>query len=283
MKIAVVISTYNSPEALRKTLLGFLAQTRRPDQVLIADDGSREETALLLKQPVFSRLPIEHLWHPDRGWTKPVILNVALAHVTCDYVVFCDGDSVPRSDFLESHERHSRPRCFISGSRVHLPEHLHVTLSDSDILSGRMFDYSFLHSRWEGVRNFRRRLTPGRWERLLNLLTYRPCVFHGCNASAWREDLMKINGFDETFGYGSEDRELGARLHNAGVRSRWLKYSLCQAHLDHPQNFDPVVRDANRKKFRRIFLSGATRVEPGIDTAIARWHERMSADKALTA
>ena len=283
VKLAVVVSTYNSTEALRKTLLGLLAQTLRADQVLIADDGSTQETALLLKRPQFAPLKIKHLWHPDAGWTKPIILNVALAHVTSDYVVFLDGDTVARSDFLESHARCAQPGYFLSGGRFHVPEHVHAGLSDSDILTGRLFEYDFLYAQWEGVRSIRRRIAPGRWEGLYNLLTYRSCVFHGSNASAWRKDLLHVNGFDESFGYGSEDRDIGVRMRNAGVRSRWLKYTFCQAHLQHPENFDPAVKEANRRIFRERLRSNITRLEPGVDTAIQRWHARLASAPALIA
>lgn len=278
MKLAVVIPTYNSPEALRKTLLGFVAQTRPADELIVADDGSEAGTAAVLAKPPIDRLPVQHVWHPDEGWTKPVILNVAIAHLSSDYVVFCDGDSVPRADFLACHERMSRPGCYASGTRVHLPESVHRNLSDRDILSGRMFDYDFLYERWGGVQRFRRRLAAGRWEGLLNLLTWRYGVFHGCNASAWRKDLLRVNGFNESFGYGYEDRELGARLNNAGCRSRWLKYSLCQSHLDHPAS--GVGRsqiEANRRRFHKVRFSRTTRTEPGIDTALYRWQQRLSA------
>ena len=100
--------------------------------------------------------------------------------------------------FLASHERWARPGYFIAGTRVHLPELLHESLTDSDILNGRVFDYDFLHARWDGCRRYRRRLAPGCWEGLLNLISYRHCVFHGCNASAWHKDLVLVNGFDES-------------------------------------------------------------------------------------
>ena len=127
------------------------------------------------------------------------------------------------------------------------------------------------------------RIAPGRWERLYNALTYRYCVFHGSNASAWLADIQRVNGFDESFGYGSEDRDLGVRMRNAGVRSRWLKYTFCQAHLYHPENINHAVRAANRRLFRKRYLTGETRLEPGVDTAIERWHHRLAAAPALIA
>jgi glycosyltransferase involved in cell wall biosynthesis len=270
MKTSIVIATYNSPESLRKCLLSLRVQTRRPDEIIIADDGSGDATRRVVEtfQAEFPRT--QHVWHEDRGWTKPVILNLALTRVTADYVIFCDGDCVLRRDFVESHCRHARHRCFISGNPVEVPASVHAGFHDEDILTNRVFQFDCLQQ-YGGIRSkFRCRLHPGRWESLLNLATYRYCVFHGSNASAWLSDILSINGFDETFKYGSDDREFGVRLRNAGVRSRWLKHSLVQLHLGHPRRYCREQRQENRRRLRRLFFSGTTRIDEGIDTAVAR-------------
>jgi glycosyltransferase involved in cell wall biosynthesis len=274
MRTSVVISTYNSPESLRKCLLSLGVQTRQPDEIIIADDGSADETRRVIDSFRPDLPNLQHVWHEDRGWTKPVILNLALARSTADYVIFCDGDCVLRADFVESHCRHARPRCFLSSSPIDVRAAVHAKFRDEDILSNRVFQFDFLE-KYGGVHaKFRLSLHPGRWEPLLNLVTYRYCVFRGSNASAWLTDILSVNGFDETFKYGSDDREFGARLRNAGVAFKWLKYSLVQLHLGHKKGYDPQQRHENRRRFRKLFFSGKTRIEPGIDSAVARWKQR---------
>ncbi len=274
MKTSVVISTYNNPESLRKCLLSFLVQTRLPDEIIIADDGSDDQTRRVFESFEFHPLRLKHVWHEDQGWSKPVILNLALARVTSDYVIFCDGDCIMRADFVESHCRHARPRRYISGNPIQVPSNVHPRFHDKDIVSNRVFQFDFLMQYWDVASKIRRRLHPERWEPLLNLATYRYCVFHGSNASAWLSDILAVNGFDETFSYGSDDRELGVRLRNAGVASKWLKYSLCQLHLGHPANRDAQQLRDNRQRFRQLFFSGTTRIEPGMDTAVIRFDQR---------
>ncbi len=275
MNTSVIVSTYNSPESLRKCLLSLRVQTRQPDEIIVADDGSGDETRRVIESFQADMPHLQHVWHEDRGWTKPVILNLALARVTSDYVIFCDGDCMLRADFVESHCRHSRPRCFISSSPINIPAPIHGEFRDEDILSNRVFQFDCL-AEYGGIQpKFRRRLHPGRWESLLNLVTYRYCVFHGSNASAWLSDILAVNGFDETFQYGSDDREFGVRLRNAGVASKWLKHSLIQLHLGHPKGYDSQQSRENRWRFRKLFFSGVTRVEPGIDSAVARSRQRV--------
>jgi glycosyltransferase involved in cell wall biosynthesis len=271
MRVALVISTYNDVASLRRCLLGVLAQTRMPDQVIVADDGSTPETLHLLRAREFATLPLEHVWQHDDRWRKPKALNLSLAHCTGDYAVFLDGDCIPRADYVAAHVRHARPRTFVSGGQVPIPIDVHPLIPDAAILDQRAFSADYLAALWPGITRFRRRLQPGRWEGLLNLFTYRYCTLRGSNFSAWMADIRRINGFDESFGYGGEDREFGVRLRNTGVASRWLKYSLVQLHLNHRQGWvDPQVAARQRWKFRRLFLTRATRTEPGIDTAIAR-------------
>jgi glycosyltransferase involved in cell wall biosynthesis len=270
MRVSLVISTYNEPAALRRCLLGVSVQTRMPDQIVVSDDGSADDTRHVLFRAEFAGLPLEHVWQEDAGWRKPRVMNLSLAHCTGDYVIFCDGDCVPRSDFIASHLRYSRPRTFLSGSIVDVPPQVHPRLTDEQILDNSAFSWAVLESLCPRMRRQRLRLHPGRWEPLLNLVTHRYCTLRGSNFSVWRVDLLRVNGCDENFGYGSEDRELGVRLRNAGVSSRWLKYSLVQLHLGHARHPDAARLKRQRRRFRRLFFTGATRVEPGIDTAVAR-------------
>lgn len=270
MRVSLVISTYNEPAALRRCLLGFSVQSRMPDQVIVSDDGSGPGTRDVLVAAASAGLPLEHVWQADAGWRKPRAMNLSLAHCTGDYVIFCDGDCIPRRDFIAAHLGHARPRTFLSGSIVDIPREVHPRVTDEQILDNSAFSCDVLEPLWPAARRYRRRLHPGRWESLLNLATHRPCTLRGSNFSAWRRDLLRVNGCDEEFGYGSEDRELGVRLRNAGVSSRWLKFSLVQLHLGHPRRPDAARMRRQRWRFRMLFLSGATRVEPGIDTAVAR-------------
>jgi glycosyltransferase involved in cell wall biosynthesis len=271
VRVSLIISTYDNPAALRLSLLGVLAQSRPPDEIVIADDGSSEATAALLRQPKFAALPIRHAWHPDRGWRKSKVMNLAIALSTGEYLVGMDGDCIPRRDFLASHLRHARPRMFLSGPLIRVPADIHQGFTDEEILDNWIFSPRQLEARWPAAARHRRQLEPGRLEPWLNLVSWRPCVLMGGNFSLWRSDVLAVNGFDESFVYGKEDRELGVRLRNAGVASRWLKYSLIVLHLDHPRSWVDLDRyREQRRRIRRLWFSGTTRITPGIDTARAR-------------
>jgi glycosyltransferase involved in cell wall biosynthesis len=268
MKIAVVLSTYNSPFVLRMSLLGFVAQQEATFQILVADDGSDERTAEVLKEGCFSGLDLQHVWHPDDGFRLSAIRNAAISRTDADYLIFCDGDCIPRKDFVASHARLARPSTFTAGGRIDVPSRIHKQFTDQQILNSEVFGPDFLEKRDRSMRRFRNRLTAGQQMiAIMNKLTWRHCVFSGSNAAAWRQDLLNVNGFDEKFpGYGSEDRDMGVRLKNSGIKSQYLKYSLMQLHLDHPKtHFDPEVSRRNRQVFRRRRWDGTTKIPDGIN------------------
>ncbi|MCH2178579.1 MAG: glycosyltransferase [Mariniblastus sp.] len=272
MKIAVVLSTYNNPHVLRKSLLGFTIQTESNFQIMVADDGSDERTADVLKESVFSGLNLVHVWHPDDGFRLSAIRNASIVQTQADYLIFCDGDCIPRKDFIESHARLARPSTFTAGGRIDVPSEVHESFTEQQILDHQIFDPAFLRQQHPSLKRYRYRLTAGRGvQMVMNKLTWRHCVFSGSNAAAWRSDLIKVNGFDEDFpGYGSEDRDIGVRLKNLGIKSQYLKYSLVQIHLDHKKaHFDRAVSDRNRSVFRRRKWDGTTWIPVGIEKPVS--------------
>ena len=118
--IGVVISTYNNPAWLEKTLWGYLHQTRMADEIVIADDGSRDDTKELIDS-FRDRLPLKHVWHEDNGFQKSRILNSALIASESEYLIFTDQDCIPREDFIATHEQFAEKGYLLSGGYFKLP------------------------------------------------------------------------------------------------------------------------------------------------------------------
>src|SRR6478736_5160416 len=104
MKTALLISTYNWPEALNLVLKSILNQTKFPDEILIADDGSDNKTKELIDNfSTANNIVLHHVWQEDKGFRKSKILNKAIAKTTADYIVQIDGDCVIHKDFISDH------------------------------------------------------------------------------------------------------------------------------------------------------------------------------------
>jgi glycosyltransferase involved in cell wall biosynthesis len=247
MKISVVVSAYNNWRALDRTLLGFRCQTLAPVELWIAEDSHFDEVAqVVATHRALAPWPIHHLTQENRGYRKPIMMNRAFAGAAGDFVVFTDADCVPRGDLLEAYARLARPGVFLAGgSHLSIPESFHATrLTDEMIVSQQLFDADWLAA--QGIALSRWRLTRSRpLACALDLLTARNSL-NGANTGAWRADIMKVGGYDETMGYGGEDRNFGYRMNNAGIRGVRARHSLVWLHLDHRRGYvDPALKQAN--------------------------------------
>jgi glycosyltransferase involved in cell wall biosynthesis len=227
MKLALVISTYNRPEVLQKVLRGVELQTRQPDEILIADDGSGEATRELVSEWIRTApAPTRHLWHPDDGFRKTIILNQALAESTGDYLVFTDGDCVPHRRFTADHAALAERGYWVQGRRCFVEERW---VEDFDPANIRLAAWT-LTGRITGA-NKGWRLP---WPVAFRDTKQRGII--GCNLACWRDDAAAINGFDEDYsGWGiGEDSDFGSRLYHLGRRRKFVYGRAIVFHLNHP-------------------------------------------------
>jgi glycosyltransferase involved in cell wall biosynthesis len=239
MKATVIISTYNSPEWLEKVLWGYENQTTNDFDIIIADDGSKEETKELIKN-FKKNYPVEitHLWHEDKGYRRQEILNTAIIKAKHDYIIMTDGDCIPRKDFVESHLQLAEKGRFLSGGYCKLPMKTSKYISKTNVENQECFDVEWLNN-IEKL-NFSNTLKLGSSEnrrKLLDRITPTKPSFNNCNSSGFKEDMIAINGYDERMKYGGPDREFGERLENYGVKGKQIRHKAIVVHLDHPRGY----------------------------------------------
>lgn len=237
--ISVIISTYNSPEWLAKVLHGYNNQTYQNFEVVIADDGSKQETIDLIeafKKEVF--YPITHVWHEDNGFQKSQILNKAIVNCQAEYILMSDGDCIPREDFVEVHIREREIGYFLSGGYFMLPMDISKAITKESIMNGDCFNVTWLKSHGLKPSFKNNKLTAKGFKSwFLNAITPTNASWNGHNASGWKKDIVTINGLDERMQYGGQDRELGERLMNLGIKGKQIRYSAVCIHLDHPRGY----------------------------------------------
>ena len=235
MRVAVVLATYNQEAWLEKALWGYAAQTRKDFDIIIADDGSGPATAdVIARLRREGKLRISHVWHEHRGFGKWEIVNRAIASSDADYMIFSDGDCIPRNDFIERHVQLAEPGHFLAGGYLKLPMEVSERITPEDIRRGRVADLGYLLR--AGYRPGHRALRLIRSmpvATLLDRITPTPSSWRGNNSSVWREGLIAVNGFDNDMGYGSGDRAIGERLLNLGYRSKRIRFRTAVLHLHH--------------------------------------------------
>ena len=251
--VSVIISTYNQPDWLTKALWGFEGQTEKDFNIIIADDGSTSETEeVIQKFQQKGTLKITHVWQEDDGFQKTKILNKAIQATEAEYLIFTDGDCIPRFDLVEKHLAMRKEGCFLSGGYFKLPEAISASISEDDVHSRKCFDAAWLVSQGLEKSFKHNKLTAtGGKAKFLNWITPTKATWDGNNASGWRKDIVAVNGFDERMQYGGEDRELGERLMNLGIKPIQARYSLVTMHLEHPQGYVTEEMLAKNKQIRK--------------------------------
>jgi glycosyltransferase involved in cell wall biosynthesis len=256
MKLSLIIAAYNQRDSLEKIFQALAQQTRLPDEIIIADDGSADGTAELIA--TWSKkisAPLHHVWHPDEGFRKLIILNRAVAAATGEYLVFTDGDCVPHRKFIADHRALAEEGFFVQGRRCFVRE---------------PFVAKFIPGQtplwlWALQGKVSRPHKSFRLPVPLVLRNQKQRGIIGCNMAFWRADVVAVNGFDENYvgrGMGA-DSDLGSRLYNLGRQRKFVYGRALVFHLDHPIAPRPHFA-ANRARLDEVLRSGKTRCERGL-------------------
>jgi glycosyltransferase involved in cell wall biosynthesis len=275
--VGVVFTTYNRPDDLVRVLAGYARQTHADFEIVIADDGSGEETRACIEAARREwRLNIRHVWQEDIGFRKCRILNRAIAETPAEYLIFTDGDCIPHPEFVAGHLALARPGYFVSGGCVRLGETATHAITPRQVLDGSAFDRRWLQERGESAANLRKMLLSAPpWNNVFNTITTTRPTWNGHNSSTWRDEVLAVNGFDERLGYGGLDREFGERLERCGMRGIQARYTLICLHLEHPRPYRArEIMEANLKIRRENARQRVRRTPHGLvarEGTVQRW------------
>lgn len=229
--VSLIITTYNRPDALALVLQSAFRQTVLPQQIIVADDGSRQETAdLVARFAAESPVPLIHSWRSDDGFRAAEARNRALAYAVCSYIVLIDGDMVLHPEFIRDHLALARPGFWVQGSRVLLTRQ-----ATEQLLSAPLPPHYAPSPFARGIVKKHAALRcpllcrlAGQWHNESSKSV------KSCNMGFYRADAEKVNGFNNDFvGWGREDSEFVARLYHNGIRRRNLKFGGLAYHLWH--------------------------------------------------
>lgn len=229
MDVSLIITTYNWPKALNLTLQSVLWQSRLPDEVVVADDGSRSETGEVVSKCLqASRLKWSHVRHEDQGVRQSRVKNLAVKHSKGGYLIFVDHDVVLHPEFIADHLAMAGTGMFLQGKRALLSKEY-----TTEVLERGCFAPPKIWTRGIGNRKNVLRFP------LLGKMLAKPKSFEtslrGCNLSMHKSDFIKVDGFDEAFdgSWGREDSDICYRLFHHGVKVRNLWFMAVQYHLHH--------------------------------------------------
>jgi glycosyltransferase involved in cell wall biosynthesis len=264
---SLIISFYNKIDFLKLVLAGLERQSFSDFEILIADDGSKieysDEIEFISKS---SGLKIKHVRHDDYGFRKNKILNRAIVESSGDYLIFIDGDCIPHREFIKEHYENRSTKTCLTGRRVNMSDKISRQLTPEKVKAGYL-ENNFIEFIIDGIFGQSSYVEKGIYikstllRRILNK-KYRGIV--GCNFSLFKEDILKINGFDERYEAPSvgEDTDIQYRLELYGVKIKSVNNIAIQYHLYHPLLARP---EKNLELFNKIKSSGEFYTAFGIE------------------
>ena len=258
MQLSLIVTTYNWKEALEVSLRSAIQQTILPDEIIVADDGSRTDTGDVVAQMAdLSPVPVVHSWQEDKGFRLARSRNRAIASARGEYIVLVDGDIVLERHFIEDHLGFARPGFFIQGTRVLLNRELSL-----QVLANKTMLPTFCR---RGVENRKNCLRSKVLSRLFSFTSKSLGGIKTCNFAFHKQDAIGVNGFNEDFvGWGREDSEFTVRLLNSGIRRQNMKFNGVAYHLYHPMN-DRTRLENNDEILRHTIARRLTWCAKGLD------------------
>jgi glycosyltransferase involved in cell wall biosynthesis len=265
--ISVIVATYNRPDALDAVLRSLSLQDDQNFEVIVADDGSRSDTAAVV-ETWNDRQPrrVIHVWHPDDGFRLAEIRNRAIRAAAGDYCIFLDGDCIARPHFIGAHRALAESGWFVTGNRLLLSR----TLSER-ILKDKLRPEQWTLKAWWALRRAGeiKRLAPlvslslGPLRRL-RMRDWRGA--QGCNLGIWRADLLTVDGFEGAFSsWGREDSDILIRLMHAGLRRKDGRMATGVLHLWHAEA-DRSHLQENERLLGDVIASDRVKALRGLST-----------------
>ena len=237
----IIVSVYKDHVALAMILDSLLQQTVKKFEVIVSEDGECEPIKLCVDSYKQSCLHLMHLTQEDIGFRKNIALNRAINASNTEHLIFIDGDCVLHTSFIEAHQTCSAKGITCTGRRLELGESTSNRLRNKTLsLSCLTNRLSYLLSSYALFKDRAKNLESGIYSKTLAwLIKDKEIRILGCNFSCNKQDLIKINGFNEDYlapGIG-EDSDIDWRLAKSGVTIKNIKFSAIQYHLYHPRAY----------------------------------------------
>ena len=239
--LSVVIPTYNRSEKLEYTIKSLLNQQcdKSAFEIVIADDGSCDDTFLMLKQ--YEHLVnIQYAYQVDAGYRSASARNLGIKIAQGNICLFVDSGIILKSDCIQQHidfHRRQKREAAVIGYTYGYTQHGEteeelMRLVDPEDANGSIARL-VAAGRFLDVREKIYR----RYNDCVHLLHMPWTLFWGGHLSVHRKTLLEIGLFDEQYdgNWGCEDNDLGYRLQQANREIRFCREAAV-LHLPHGSN-----------------------------------------------
>ncbi len=225
--ISAVITVYNKQDTIAKTLESLLSQPVDFKEIIVVDDGSKDNSAKIIKGFVDSYKNIKYIFQENQGVAGA--LNTGLKIAKGDFVAVLDDDVVLDNEWIlklmpyfSAQGGDGRVAAVSGLTKIMNPKNLWAALAGYNVeyRQSKIIDESVDHLSTTNT-------------------IYRKSV------------LDRVGLFDQNFRYG-QDNELSYRIINAGYKLILSKKTFC-SHF-YPESFAGFMRQRAHGAFARMLL-----------------------------
>lgn len=238
-KISLITCTYNRLDKLDKLIKSLKNQSLLPDEFIISDDGSKEDIELFLKN-IFkneNRFKVKLIKQKDLGFRLARARNNGVREAIGELIILVDSDIIMPKKFIEIFYKKRQKNVINLSRALRLTPESTKLLTDKEIEKGQ---YSHLYSKKSYYYNIERYYK----NKLYSIFAPKKQAekFRAMAFSLYKEDYLKLNGFDENFiGWGAEDLDFGRRAYYKGIKivnSHKNNFQIHQWHEESDKNDD---------------------------------------------
>lgn len=251
-KSTIIVSVYKDTEALGFILDSLENQTLLVNELIISEDGDSPEIRDFIATQKNRFQNLIHLTQEDDGWRKNIAMNNAIKASSSDYLIFIDGDCVPYSTFIQAHAENAKKGIVLCGKRFELGPNFTERVKRHE-LTIHDIEKKFLWYLPSMISDDARHPEDGltfKSHSFISRQIHKRYVRHiiGCNWSCYKEDFLKINGFDETYRLPAEGEDVDPswRFRGVGIELKSCRNNANVLHLYHPKRFSAVEGDVNK-------------------------------------
>lgn len=248
----IIISVYRDTEALDFILESLQHQTVPANEIIVSEDGDSIEMAAFIDSKKNQFPNLIHLTQHDDGWRKNIAMNNAIKASKHEYLIFIDGDCVPYRNFIQAHIENAQKGIVLCGKRFELGPKFTDKVKRHE-LSLSDIEKNFFWYLPAMIRDNARHPEDGltfKSHSFISRQIHKRYVRHiiGCNWSCYKEDFVKINGFDETYRLPSEGEDVDPswRFRGMGIELKSCRNNANIIHLYHPKRFSAIEGDINK-------------------------------------
>lgn len=239
-KISVIVTLYNRLEYARNMIISLLNQTLMIDELIFADDGSREDVAIVISDLIEKcSFSIIHVYQEDIGFRLARSRNNGARVAIGEFLIFLDQDVILPDDFIEK-LYNNRKRKRILSSRGILSHENQKEEIQKILINSNGINYSKLYTdivteyQDSEIRKFLKKDILYKWLYRFRLRS-RGAKIVGLIFALYKDDYIAINGFDDKFkGWGEEDDDFGNRFYKYGGYTYPITYNYYPIHMFHP-------------------------------------------------